>query len=114
MSIARLEIDVSALLLDDMDDDGDVDLLLAPTQQEQLHVARNDPNAGSDAFSFEEGVPLSVLGDPHTLTLGDVEGANIVDDVVATIEEDSASRQVWAFYAFDGADAVRTLWTLSR
>lgn len=42
------------------------------------------------------------------------EGANIVDDVVATIEEDSASRQVWAFYAFDGADAVRTLWTLSR
>jgi len=42
------------------------------------------------------------------------EGANIVDDVVATIEEDSASRQVWAFYAFDGADAVRTLWTLTR
>jgi hypothetical protein len=79
VSIARLEIDVSALLLDDMDDDGDVDLLLAPTQQEQLHVARNDPNAGSDAFSFEEGVPLSVLGDPHTLTLGDVEGDGDLD-----------------------------------
>lgn len=42
------------------------------------------------------------------------EGDSIVDDVVATIEEDSASRQVWAFYAFDGADAVRTLWTLTR
>jgi len=44
------------------------------------------------------------------------EGASIVDDVVATIEEDSDSRQVWAFYAFDSAtgDAIRTLWTLTR
>lgn len=41
-------------------------------------------------------------------------GANIVDDVVGTIDENSGSRQVWAFYAFDGADAIRTVWTLTR
>lgn len=42
------------------------------------------------------------------------DGANILDDVVATVVEDSASRQVWTFYRFDGADAIRTLWTLTR
>ena len=41
-------------------------------------------------------------------------GGNIIDDVVATIVEDSTSRQVWSFYRFDGAEAVRTLWTLTR
>lgn len=41
-------------------------------------------------------------------------GGTVINDVVATIEEDRASRQVWAFYRFDGAEAVRTLWTLTR
>ena len=43
-------------------------------------------------------------------------GVSIVDDVVATVDENSDSRQVWSFYAFDNAtgDAIRTVWTLTR
>ena len=81
VTIARPDIAVSALLLEDIDADGDADLLLAPTQQEQLHVARNEPNAGSDPFSFEDGVVMLVQGDPHTVTLGDVEGDGDLDMV---------------------------------
>ncbi|MEM1115473.1 MAG: hypothetical protein AAF845_01985 [Bacteroidota bacterium] len=42
------------------------------------------------------------------------DAGSLVEDLVATIEEDSRERQVWAFYAFDGGETVRTLWTLTR
>ena len=81
-------------------------------------------NAGEDdriAVSYDPAAPrgfrdCSVITSDGTASrlifIG--AGGNIIDDVVATIVEDSTSRQVWSFYRFDGAEAVRTLWTLTR
>ena len=67
----------------------------------------------TDAASSRNCDVLTTDGDARRLIfVGD--NGSIIQDRVATIEEDSASRQVWAFYAFDGADTVRTLWTLTR
>ena len=56
---------------------------------------------------------IATDGDARRLIfIGD--NGSILQDRVATIEEDSASRQVWAFYSFDGAETIRTLWTLTR
>jgi hypothetical protein len=56
---------------------------------------------------------LTSDGDAQRIVLVGDQGS-IVQDRAGTIVEDSGARQVWTFYAFDGADAVRTTWTLTR
>lgn len=81
----------------------------------------NAGDADRIAVQFDPTDPASSRNCDVITTDGDArrlifvgDNGSILQDRVATIEEDTASRQVWAFYAFDGADAIRTLWTLTR